>query len=404
MNENKKIKEEIKEEIEEEIEDVGKIEEFDSFDEMKLKESLLRGIYSYGFEYPSKIQSKAIVPLSQGFDIIAQSQSGTGKTGAFSIGMLQNIDVQKDKTQALLLAPTRELADQIYKVVKCLSINFSDLEIELSMGGIRSKSFSRWEKKKTSHIVIGTPGRVLDNLKRKRLNISDLKVMILDEADEMLSKGFIEQVKDIFNYIPPECQVALFSATMPEEVLLLTKNFMKTPLSILVKQDELTLDGITQFYIALENKSHKLETLFDLFSMISITQAIIYTNTKKMTEDLYYYLSEEGFSASMISGNMLQEERNEVMKKFREGKTRVLISTDMLARGIDIQQVSLVLNYDFPKEREIYIHRIGRSGRFGRKGVAINLITQEDSISMKEIETFYNTKIQEMPVDISSFL
>jgi len=380
------------------------VEEVDSFDEMKLNEALLRGVYAFGFEKPSRIQQRAIVPISQGHDVIGQSQSGTGKTGAFTIGTLQRVNPKDQFTQALILAPTRELADQIHKVISAFAGNITGLEIELAIGGVRSKSFNRWEKAKPSHVVIGTPGRVLDNLNRKRLDVSRLKIMVMDEADEMLSRGFLDQVYEIFKFVPPEAQVALFSATIPPEVLDITKKFMKTPLRILVKQEDLTLDGIKQFYVALERRNHKMECLFDLFEMISITQTIIYVNTKRMAEELHYNLSREGFSVGIITGNMQQDERNGVMQDFRGGKTRVLISTDMLARGIDVQQVSLVLNYDLPREKETYIHRIGRSGRFGRKGVAINLITAEEYEGLQQLERFYNTVVEEMPADISEFL
>lgn len=384
------------------------VEEVTSFDDMDLNKDLLRGVYAIGFEKPSKIQSRAIIPLAEGHDIIGQSQSGTGKTGAFSIGTLQRIDVSNPVTQALILAPTRELADQIHKVIYTLASNITGITIELAIGGVRGRHFSRWSKSNSdvvpSHVVIGTPGRVLDNLKRKRLDVRDLKTLVLDEADEMLSRGFIDQVYDIFQFLGKETQVALFSATMPNEVLEITNKIMRNPVSILVKQDELTLDGIKQFYIGVERRNHKMECLFDLFELISITQAIIYVNTKRMAEDLYSNLNREGFSVGLISGNMEQSERNAVMNDFRGGKIRVLISTDMLARGIDIQQVSLVLNYDLPRERETYIHRIGRSGRFGRKGVAINLITTDEVRDLQELQAFYNTQIDEMPADISQFL
>lgn len=379
-------------------------EEVDSFDEMKLNEDLLRGVYAFGFEKPSVIQKRSIIPVSLGYDVIGQSQSGTGKTGAFTIGTLQRVNSEDQFTQALILAPTRELADQIYKVIRSFASSIDGLEIELSIGGMRSKMFSRWEKKKISHIVIGTPGRVLDNLSRERLDISRLKTIVMDEADEMLSRGFLDQVYEIFKYVPPKSQVVLFSATIPSGVLDITEKFMKNPVKILVKQEDLTLDGIKQFYVALERRSQKMDCLVDLFGMISITQTIIYVNTKRMAEDLHYNLTNEGFAVGIITGNMSQEDRNTVMEDFRGGKTRVLISTDMLARGIDVQQVSLVLNYDLPREKETYIHRIGRSGRFGRKGVAINLITSEECEGIQQLEKFYNTQIEEMPADISDYL
>jgi translation initiation factor 4A len=401
VSKNMLVEGEGKEEKEEEYE----VEEIRSFDEMDLDKNLLRGIYSNGFEKPSVIQSRAIVPVSKGYDVIAQSQSGTGKTGAFSIGMLQRIDINDSSTQALVLAPTRELADQIYKVVSSLASCMNGLKIDLAIGGVRGKYQSRWAvDDNEKHIIIGTPGRVYDNLNRKKVDIHGLKILVLDEADEMLSRGFLDQIKDIFQYIPPEAQIALFSATMPGEILELTSKFMRHPVSILVKKEELTLDGIKQFYIPVEKSHYKLECLYDLFEMISITQAIIYANTKNMASDIYRKLREKGFAVGIITGDMEQEERNLTMKEFRGGKVRVLISTDMLARGIDVQQVSLVINYDLPRNMETYIHRIGRGGRFGRKGVAINLITNEEKKDLDCLEKFYQTFIEQMPESISTFL
>lgn len=376
-------------------------ETYSKFDDMNLKKDLLRGIYTYGFENPSQIQSKSIVPLYQGNDIIAQAQSGTGKTGAFTIGTLQRIEEKEKFTQALILAPTRELADQIYNVILSLSSSMENLEIELCIGGVKSKVLNRWNNK--SQIIIGTPGRILDNLSRKKIDVSKLKMVVLDEADEMLSRGFLEQVYEIFKFIPKDSQVALYSATIPNEILEMTSKFMNNPLQILVKQEEITLEGIKQFYILLEKKQDKIDCLIDLFEMISITQAIIYTNTKKMAEELFNYLTTNSFPVGIITGNMTQLERNSIMDEYRKGKTRVLISTDMLARGIDIQQISLVINFDISREKETYIHRIGRSGRFGRKGVAINLIIQDEYEDLQNIEKFYQTKIEEMPENISDY-
>jgi translation initiation factor 4A len=228
--------------------------------------------------------------------------------------------------------------------------------------------------------------------------------MVMDEADEMLSRGFEDQVRGILDYLPNEAQVTLFSATMPQEVLEITKMFMRKPVRILVKQEDLTLEGIKQFYVLLEKKPHKIDCLLDLFGVISVTQSIIYVNTKRMAEQLHQILTEEQFSVGLITGNMVQDDRNRVMSEFRNGKTRVLLATDMLARGIDVQQVSLVLNYDIPRDKETYIHRIGRSGRFGRKGTAINLVTPDEKEAMEEIEQFYDTQIEELPGNIAELL
>ena len=381
-----------------------KIVNFSNFDDMDLKPNILKGIYSYGFEKPSSIQQKAIVPLAKGYDIIAQSQSGTGKTGTFAIGILERINFEEDDTQALILAPTRELASQIYNVIKELSFHADNLRIQLSIGGIQTQQFSRWEKPKDNHIIIGTPGRVLDNIKRKKLNVDNLKVFALDEADEMLSRGFIDQIYNIFQFIPTDTQVALFSATMPPEVLDLTKKFIKNPVDILVKREELTLEGIKQFYVGLEKRSHKVDTLIDLFETISVTQCIIFVNKKRDAENLYNVLSENSFSVGLITGGMQQEDRNKVIKSFRGGSTRVLITTGLLSRGFDVQQVSLVINFDIPHDKESYIHSSGRCGRWGRKGCVINLVTEYEYENLKAIEKFYDTKIEELPMNIGDYL
>jgi translation initiation factor 4A len=379
-------------------------ETFTSFDDMNLKPSILKGIYSYGFEKPSGIQQKAIVPLAKGYDIIAQAQSGTGKTGTFSIGILERIDFKDDNTQALILAPTRELASQIHTVIKALSSCVENLRIQLAIGGVSDNDFNRWEKPKDSHIIIGTPGRVLDNINRKKIYIKNLRVFALDEADEMLSRGFVDQIYDIFQHIPSTTQVALFSATLPTEVLKLTKKFTNNPVNILVKNEELTLEGIKQFYVGLDKQRHKVDTLIDLFEIISVTQCIIFVNKKNDAEDLYIHLKKQGFGTSLITGSMQQEDRNSVIKQFRSGSARVLITTALLARGFDVQQVSLVINFDLPKDKENYIHQVGRTSRFGRRGVVINLVTKDEYKYLQEIEKFYNTQVEELPNDLSKYL
>ena len=377
---------------------------YKSFDDMGLNPLILKGIYSYGFEKPSSIQQKAIVPLIKGLDIIAQSQSGTGKTGTFTIGILERIDVKEDNTQALILAPTRELASQIYNVIKELSCYIKSLKIELVIGGINVNHFNKWDKPKNNHIIIATPGRVLDNINRKKINIDKLRVFILDEADEMLSRGFIDQIYDIIRYIPLTTQVALFSATLPPEVIEISKKFTNDPINIFVKNEELTLEGIKQFYVGVEKQNYKVDILIDLFEIISVTQCIIFINKKNDAEDLYDKLKKQGFPISIITGNMSQENRNNVIKNFRNGNDRVLITTGLLSRGFDVQQVSLVINFDLPKDKENYIHSVGRCGRFGRRGVVINLVTEDEYIYLQEIEKFYKTHVEELPSDISKFI
>jgi translation initiation factor 4A len=381
---------------------VDEIEKIANFDELDLDPEILRGIYTYGFEKPSAIQQQAIKPMMMGRDIIAQAQSGTGKTAAFSIAILQKIDPTQLNIQAILLVNTRELAEQIKTVMSALSI-YTKIKIHCCVGGTMVREDQRVIEDGV-HIIVGTPGRIFSHIQSNIIETNHVKLFVLDEADEMLSVGFKNQVCEIFRYMPENVQTAIFSATMPYTILEITKNFMINPLKILIKNEELTLDGIKQFFIAIDKEEWKIETLMDLYQTITVTQAIIYCNTRKKVEYLNDCMTSRGFLVSQIHGDMDQKERSSVMSNFRNGKTRVLIATDIIARGIDVQQVSLVINYDIPKEKECYIHRIGRSGRHGRKGVSINFITRFDVPRLKDIESFYSTEISEMPSTISDYL
>ncbi|EPS45830.1 hypothetical protein H072_227 [Dactylellina haptotyla CBS 200.50] len=374
----------------------------ESFDQMDLKAELLRGIYAYGFERPSAIQQRAIVPVIKGHDVIAQAQSGTGKTATFSISCLQKVDPDLKACQALILGPTRELALQIQKVVTALG-DFLSIDTHGCVGGTNVRE-DMDVLRKGVHVVVGTPGRVFDMIKRGALKTDKLKLFILDEADEMLSRGFTDQIYDIFQLLPQSTQVVLLSATMPQDVLEVTTKFMREPVRILVKKDELTLEGIKQFYIAVEKEEWKLDTLSDLYETVTITQAVIFCNTRRKVDWLTNKLTERDFTVSAMHGDMEQGQRDTIMKEFRSGSSRVLITTDLLARGIDVQQVSLVINYDLPTNKENYIHRIGRGGRFGRKGVSINFVTAEDVGMMREIERFYATQIEEMPMNVADLI
>ncbi|KAF8922190.1 P-loop containing nucleoside triphosphate hydrolase protein [Mucidula mucida] len=374
----------------------------DSFDEMNLKPELLRGIYAYGFERPSAIQQRAIVPVTSGKDVIAQAQSGTGKTATFSVSILQRLDVSLQATQAIILAPTRELALQIHTVVLALG-DYMNVTIMACVGGTNvQRDIS--SLRSGVQIVVGTPGRMLDMINRKALRSDAVKILCIDEADEMLSQGFTTQIYEIFQLLPSDIQVALFSATMPAEILDVTNKFMRDPARILVKKEELTLEGIQQFYIALEKDVWKFDTLCDIYETVNVAQAVIFCNTKRRVDILTEQMRERDFTVSALHGSLDQEERKTLMKEFRTGSSRVLITTDLLARGIDVQQVSLVINYDLPTNRENYIHRIGRGGRFGRKGVAINFVTMNDVPTMRDIERFYNTQIEEMPLNIADLI
>jgi translation initiation factor 4A len=387
----------MKQEFESNYEEV-----IDNFDNLGLQEDLLRGIYAYGFEKPSAIQQRAIMPLVKGHDIIAQAQSGTGKTATFTIGILQRLDFAVLECQALILAPTRELAQQIQKVVVALG-DYLGAKCHACIGGTRVSDDTQ-KLRSGVHIVVGTPGRVYDMLCRNFLKPDRIKLFVLDEADEMLSRGFKDQIYDIFQALPSHVQVGLFSATMPGEALEITERFMREPVRILVKRDELTLEGIKQFYIAVDREDWKLDTLCDLYDTLNITQAVIFCNTRRKVDYLTERMRAKEFTVSSTHGDIGQKERDVILSEFRTGSSRVLITTDLLARGIDVQQVSLVINYDLPRNLENYIHRIGRSGRFGRKGVAINFVTAEDIRALRDLEQFYNTQIEEMPAHVADLI
>ena len=373
-----------------------------SFDELKINDNILRGVYGHGFEKPSSIQVKSIPIILSGKDIVAQAQSGTGKTGAFSIGSLCRIDETKQCIQSIVLVPTRELAEQVYKVIKDIS-SYTKITSLKVIGGT-NVSMCRESLNKNPHIIIGTPGRILDMIQRRSLPTIDIKMLILDEADEILSYGFKECIHDIIQRIPKNTQICLFSATLPDEIIDLTSKFMNDPEKVLVKKEQLTLEGIQQFFINIKHNDWKYEVITDLYDTINVGQCIIYMNSKNKILEIYDKLLKDNFPVGYITGDRTGNERNEIMEQFRSGTLRILLSSDLLARGIDIQQLSLVINYDLPREKETYIHRIGRSGRYGRKGVAINLINDREVEYMKHIEEFYDTKINEMPQNIADYL
>lgn len=373
------------------------------FEDLGLKDSLLRGIFAHGWEKPSPIQSLAIRPMIEGLDILAQAQSGTGKTGAFTIASLQLINPSNPEPQILQLSPTRELADQTYQVALRLTEWIEGVHILKAVGG-RQRRLDYEGLRKGAHFIVGTPGRVFDLLANGQgaFATKSLQILCLDEADELLSRGFKEAMYDIFQHMPATIQVCLFSATMPVEVRRLSEKFLQNPAKILVKSGQLTLDGIAQFYINLEQDGHKTDCLCDLYQDISISQAVIFANTQVTVERLFRDLTERDFTVSYIHGGMDQQERALRMKEFKAGASRIMISTDLLARGIDVQDVSVVINYDLPFDQENYIHRIGRSGRFGRKGIAINFVTNNDVHILRGLEEFYSTVIEELPSDLAT--
>lgn len=376
---------------------------YTSFDDMKLKPPVLRGVYSLGFDKPSAIQQRCIVPITTGRDVLAQAQSGTGKTAMIAITSLQLAAPSVPHVQVLVLSPTRELATQTHNNVEALG-EFAAVRSMVCVGGKRVGDDLRRLRNAGVHVVSGTPGRVFDMIQRGALELRHLRVLFIDEADEMFGMGFKEQVYDIYRYVPSETQVVLVSATLPTEVTKMSEQFMTSPISVLVKREGLTLDGIRQFYVDVEEEEWKFDTLCDLYETLTITQAVIFCNQRTKVEWLAKKMMENHFTVVCMHGDMLQQERDSVMDKFRGGQSRVLIATDVWSRGIDVQQVSLVINYDVPVNQDSYLHRIGRSGRFGRKGVSITFVTSGQIRAMRAIERFYGVKVEEMPNNVDDYL
>jgi translation initiation factor 4A len=389
-----------------EKEDENKIDEnnlhvITKWDELNIDPNILRGIFSYGFENPSPIQSKAIIPISLGKDIIAQAQSGTGKTAAFTIGALSRIDLSQNTNQVLILSPTHELSTQITNVIKDISSMMIGLRVKTLIGGSSIENDVEDMRENIPQIIVGCPGRVYDMIKRRHIKISTMKLIILDEADEMLSTGFKEQIYNIFQYLNKNTQIALFSATLPPNIYSIANKFMRNPIRISVAAEKLTLEGIRQYYVALEDDRQKYLTLKDIYQYISLSQCIIYCNSIKRVINLYEAMKQDEFPVCCIHSDMEKNERSRAFAEFRSGSARVLISSNVTARGIDIQQVSVVINFDLPKDIHTYIHRIGRSGRWGRKGTGINFITRRDVTKIREIEQYYNCQINELPLNFT---
>jgi len=374
----------------------------DKWDEMELPEDVLRGIYAYGYEEPSPIQKRAICPMMSGSDLIAQAQSGTGKTATFSIGSMTRIVLAKKHVQVVCLAPTRELTMQIAAVYQGIGLFLTGLKVTTLVGGESVDENMRSLKRDVPHVVIGTPGRVFDMIRRRALVLKHVQTFILDEADEMLSHGFKEQVQDIFEYMSESVQTCIFSATMPAYIFDVTNKFMKNPIQIIVKAEQLTLEGISQHYIAVRDDVEKYEVLIDLYASISVGHCIIYANSVSRVHDLHQAMLADGYPVCSIHSSMTKQEREISMGDFRSGKCRMLISSNVTARGIDVQQVSCVINFDIPRDISTYLHRIGRSGRWGRKGMGLNLITERDVEKMREIEQYYSTQITELPSELSN--
>jgi translation initiation factor 4A len=375
---------------------------------MDLDLNLLRGIYSKGYEKPSDIQQQAIVPLISGRDLLAQAQSGTGKTATFTIGGLSRIDPSINAVQMVVITPTRELAEQAEKEALAIG-NYLGIRAHKATGGppvsvdlsvlVQGRGADH-----VPHVLCVTPGRFYDLLNRKAVSPDSIRLLILDEADQMLAARFREQIHCILALKwPATVQVALLSATMIPEIREVARDLLRDPVTILLEPDKVSLEGIKQWYIDIPREEHKLDTLCDIYDHLSIQQATIFVNTKQKAEWLADSMKRRGFDLDYIHGEMDVKEREARMRDFRSGKVRVLISTDLLSRGIDIQAISVVINYELPLDRENYIHRIGRSGRYGRKGASINLVCPREMRMQAEIEAFYGKKVNELPLDLNIF-
>lgn len=373
---------------------------YKTFDSMELPADLLRAIFSHGFETPSAIQQKGIKIIADGRDLIAQACSGTGKTGTFTIGSLARVDPSIKKVQVLCLAPTRELAEQIHCVATSLGEHMN-IKAYAALGKTPVRDDIRALDRGVQFLV-GTPGRIYDLMSRRSFTTEHVKVIVVDEADQMLEDRFREQLQCILSLgFPASCRCALFSATMNQDVIEFANGLLIDPVRILIPAEQVTLKGIRQYRVDLEREDWKIEVLLDLYKNLNIAQALIYCNKRQKAEWLAETMTKNGFPITCIHGDMDVKDRMERMKSFRRGETRILISTDLLARGIDVQQVSLVINYELPREIDNYIHRIGRSGRYGRKGTAINLLSSEDMRTMRELEEHYKMTVEPLPQDLS---
>jgi superfamily II DNA/RNA helicase len=372
--------------------------EHKNFDKLVLNQDILKGLYLNGFNTPSSIQIKGIESIGTEKDCIIQSQSGTGKTATFLIGILNNIH-KKPLNKVLILTPTRELANQVYSVAIKL-VEHSDITICQCVGGTEIKNIN-------SNIIIGTIGRILHMIEIKKLQINSITNFIIDEADNMTNEKDSVEFNKLINQIPKDSQKILISATLTHSVFKVTDKIMKNPIKILLKNSDVSVDLISQFYIDVEVEENKFDVFIDIYNLISTTQAIIFCNTIRKVQWLEEQLKAQNFSITTIHGKMTQQERNSIVQEFRDGKTRLLLTTDLLARGIDVPQVNLVICFDMPPDKETYIHRIGRCGRFNKKGVSVSFIKMSDNNDMKLLNMMKNTykiNIKEMPENIDEFL
>ncbi|CAJ1011961.1 ATP-dependent DEAD-box RNA helicase, putative [Leishmania guyanensis] len=368
-----------------------------NFEEYALRRELQMGIFEKGFEKPSPVQEEAIPVALQGKDVLARAKNGTGKTASFVIPVLEKVDTRESYVQALLMVPTRELALQTAQVTKELGKHIPGLEVMVTTGGTTLRDDILRLTSKV-HILVATPGRVLDLASKKAVDLSHCHILVLDEADKLLSQEFMEIIDDLYTYLPSQLQSMLFSATFPVTVKTFAERHLHNPYEINL-MDELTLKGVTQYYAFVEERQ-KIHCLNTLFNKLQINQSIIFCNSVNRVELLAKKITQLGYSCYYIHARMQQQHRNRVFHDFREGHCRNLVCSDLITRGIDIQAVNVVINFDFPKYAETYLHRIGRSGRFGHLGVAINFVTYDDRYNVYRIEQELDTEIKPIPADI----
>lgn len=366
------------------------------FEELQINERILRAIEDMGFEEASPIQAQSIPVALSGRDIVGQAQTGTGKTAAYAIPMLQKIDPSLKKVQAIVLCPTRELAIQVAEEIRKLAKYMSDIKVLPVYGG--QEIVRQIKALKTGvQIIVGTPGRVMDHMRRKTVHFDNVSMVILDEADEMLDMGFREDMETILTDTPDERQTVMFSATMDRAIMDIARTFQKDAELIKVVRKELTVSNIDQFYYEVRPKN-KTEVLCRLIDIYNPRLSVVFCNTKRQVDELISELKGRGYFADGIHGDMKQQQRDRVMDDFRSGKTEILIATDVAARGIDVDDVDIVFNYDLPQDEEYYVHRIGRTGRAGRGGLALSFISGKEVYKLKEIMHYCKTKIIAKPI------
>ena len=361
------------------------------FDELQLDERILRAVADMGFEEASPIQTQAIPVQLEGRDIIGQAQTGTGKTAAFGIPLLQKIDPKVKKLQAVALCPTRELAIQVADEIRRLAKYMHGVKVLPIYGGQDIVKQIRSLKDGTQ-IIIGTPGRVMDHMRRKTVKFDFVHTVVMDEADEMLNMGFLEDMETILSQLPEERQTVMFSATMPPAILDIARKFQQEPVNVKVVKKELTVPKVTQYYYEVKPKS-KVEVMCRLLDMYAPKLSVVFCNTKKQVDELVQSLQGRGYFAEGLHGDLKQIQRDRVMNSFRNGKTEILVATDVAARGIDVDDVEAVFNYDLPQDDEYYVHRIGRTGRAGREGIAFSFVVGKEVYKLRDIQRYCKTKI-----------